>query len=352
MIRALVVEDSLTVQEFLVEVLRSDPQIEVVGTAKNGLEGIEMTKRLRPSVVVMDINMPKMDGLEATKRIMIESPTPIVIVTASMNVRDVNVSMSALRAGALALLDKPLGIGDVNSEVSARHLVATVKAMAEVKVVRHWAATAPRSLLPLPAVPRPPRQIRVIAAAASTGGPAALARLLADLPASFPVPIVIVQHIAQGFVGGFASWLSTVCPLRVKIAADGEPLLPSTVYLAGEGGHTGVSHESRIVLDSAPAIGGFRPSATYLFDSAGKAFGPSAMALMLTGMGQDGVDGLRALRANGGQVVAQDESSSIVFGMPGAAIAAGLADCILPLPSIGPHVVRMVRRACPGINEE
>jgi len=352
MIRALVVEDSLTVQEFLVEVLSSDPQIKVVGTAKNGLEGIEMTKRLRPSIVVMDINMPKMDGLEATKRIMIEAPTPIVIVSGSMNVRDITVSMSALRAGALALLEKPIGIAADNFDESARHLVATVKAMAGVKVIRHWAATAPQSHLPLPVVPRRPGQIRVIAAAASTGGPAALARFLSDLPASFSVPIVIVQHIAQGFVSGFASWLSTVCPLRVKIAADGEPLLPSTVYLAGEGGHTGVSGESRIVLDSGPPIGGFRPSANHLFASTGKAFGPSAVALMLTGMGHDGVDGLRALRADGGQVLAQDESSSIIFGMPGATIAAGLANWVLPLPSIGPHLVQMVNSTCRFENKE
>lgn len=342
MIRVLIAEDSVTVRELLKHVLGADPEIEVAGAAKNGLEAVEMTKRLRPDVVTMDVNMPVMDGFEATKRIMIEMPTPIVIISASVNVREVSVSMAALHAGALALLEKPSGIGSPKFEESIRHLVSTVKAMAGVKVVRHWRQrSAPPRLPSMPDVPLP-SQVRVVAVAASTGGPAALGRILAELPAQFPVPILVVQHIARGFVGGLASWLNTTCSMKVKVAADGDPLTPSTVFLAGDDFHMGVSPDSRIKLDDAQPIGGFRPSATYLFESVSRMFGRSALALILTGMGHDGVEGLRAVRTAGGRVLAQDESSSVIFGMPGAAIAQGLVDNVLPLSSVGECLMTMI----------
>lgn len=341
MIRVLVVEDSATVRQFLIGVLSADADIEIAGTAKNGIEAIEMTRRLRPDVIAMDINMPVMDGFEATKRIMIEEPTPIVIMSATMDVRDVNVSMNALRVGALALLEKPPGPGASSFEESIRHFVSTIKAMAGVKVIRHarQPVTPARVLaaVDLPAA----NQVRVIAMAASTGGPAALGRILADLPARFAVPILVVQHMARGFIGGLASWLNTTCALKVEVAADQDILVPSTVYLAGEDCHLGVSRGARIALDDSPPIGGFRPSATHLFDSVGKAFGPSALAVMLTGMGQDGVEGLRTIRASGGRILVQDEPTSVVFGMPGAAISAKLADKVLPLSSMSEALIHM-----------
>lgn len=352
MIRVLIAEDSATVSQLLVTVLSADPEIEIVGIAKNGREAVETTKRLRPDVVTMDVNMPEMDGFEATKQIMIETPTPIVIISASVDVRDVRISMNALRAGALALLEKPPGLDSPDFEEAVARLTSTVKSMAGVKVVRHWPmrATARR---PQPTVKMSASApVRVIAVAASTGGPAALARILGDLPAQFPVPILIVQHIASGFVNGLASWLNTVCSLKVQVAKDGAPLAPSTVYLAGDGTHMGVGPDSRIKLDSARPINGFRPSASHLFESVASIFGPSAVAVILTGMGQDGVEGLHAIRAAGSRVLAQDESSSVVFGMPRAAIAQGLVDEILPLSAVGECLMKMIASTQPDKGKE
>ncbi|CAN5865545.1 chemotaxis protein CheB [soil metagenome] len=344
MIRVLIAEDSLTVRDLLEQALGADPQIEVVGLAKNGLEAVEMTKRLRPDVVTMDVKMPVMDGFEATKRIMSEVPTPIVIISATMDMHDVDVSMNALRVGALALLEKPPGVTSPKFDESIWHLVSTVKAMAGVKVVRHWPdASASRRA---PAVARQEEsQIKIIAMAASTGGPAALARILSELPVGFPVPILVVQHIALGFVDGLVSWLSTRGPLRIKAGENGERLNASTVYLASDDLHMGVTRDARLALVDTPRIGMFRPSATYLFGSVARAYGPAALSVILTGMGEDGVGGLREVRAAGGRIIAQDEASSIVFGMPGAAIAAGLAERVLPLSAIAASLVEMTGKA-------
>jgi two-component system, chemotaxis family, protein-glutamate methylesterase/glutaminase len=350
MIRVLIAEDSSTVRMLLQHVLTADSEIRVIGTANDGLEAIAHTKRLKPDLVVMDINMPKIDGLQATKHIMIEQPTPIIIVSATRDVRETSLSVAALNAGALALLSTPSGV-EPEFEQSARQLVATVKAMAGFKLVRHW---PPREM-----VARAPRldaaapfSARVVAIGASTGGPSAIAKILSGLPSNFPAPILMVQHIAKGFAPGLASWLNTISPLKVKIAAAGEQVMPSTVYVAGDDTHLAVSQQLRIRLDDSQPIGGFRPSITHLFESAARAFGQSALAVILTGMGQDGVAGLRAVRNARGRVIAQDELTSVVFGMPGAAIAEGLADLVLPLPDISEHLMRMaVDKASSGTLE-
>jgi two-component system, chemotaxis family, protein-glutamate methylesterase/glutaminase len=335
-LRALVAEDSPTARALLVEILASDPGLEVVGEARNGLEAVAMTKRLRPHVVTMDLRMPLMDGLEATKEIMIEAPTPIVIVTASLEPRDVERSMHALQSGALAVLAKPSGPGSPGFPEACRQLVTTVKAMAEVKVVRHWREHRPAS----PAAVRSLAMPRVVAMAASTGGPAALQQLLSALPAGFPVPILVVQHIAPGFVQGLASWLGASSPLKVKVAEQGEPLRPGTVYLAADGRDMGVSERGSVSL-SAPRPGNGCPGATALFESVARSYGPSAVAVILTGMGRDGLEGLASIKRGGGRVVAQDEATSVVFGMPGAAVEAGLADLVLPLSSIASTLVEL-----------
>jgi two-component system chemotaxis response regulator CheB len=351
MIRVLVVDDSPTARALLVEILRGDAEIQVVGEAKDGQEGVELAGRLRPDLVTMDVRMPRLDGFAATKEIMIASPTPIVIVTASFGAREVEMAMQSLRAGALAILRKPPGPESPAFEEAARKLVATVKAMAHVKVVRHWrppsgehsAAPSVRKV-GLGAV-RPARRPPLIAIATSTGGPAALHRLLSSLPGDFSAPILVVQHNAPGFMAGLVSWLDGGCDLSVKAAEQGELLLPHTTYLAPDDRHLGVSNQGTVVLSSAPAVGGFRPSGTWLFESAARACGASLIALILTGMGEDGVAGLRAVRQAGGRVIAQDEDSSVVWGMPGAAVAAGLADSVLPLDAIATELASLVNTA-------
>jgi two-component system chemotaxis response regulator CheB len=335
MIRILLAEDSPTARVLLTDVLQADAELKVIGVAKDGAEAVVMTKQLLPNVIVMDFHMPEMNGLDATTQIMIEAPTPIVIVTASVDAREVAVSMNALRAGALTVMAKPVGPGSPDFEESARQFRATVKAMSQVKVVRRWAASRPSLQPPRPAPSDAPRgPARILAVGTSTGGPAALYRILSELPANFPLPILVVQHIAHGFVEGFAAWLNTGTPLEIKMGRHGEVLAPGCVYLAHDDRHLGLLDRNTLAISSTPPIGGFRPSASFLFESVGRLYGPGAVAVVLTGMGQDGLEGLRVVREMGGRIVAQDEESSIVFGMPGAAIAAGLADFTLPLSAI------------------
>jgi two-component system chemotaxis response regulator CheB len=338
MIRVLVAEDSVTVRELLVQILSSDPEIQVIGEAKNGMEAVEQAVRLKPDVITMDVHMPELDGLEATKEIMVRSPTPIVVVSSSHSARDVELSLSAMRAGALLVLPKP---DDPRSDQFAGrqgNLLTMVKAMSSVKVVRRWTprTSAPRPPAPSPLGPLGP--VRVIAIGASTGGPAALERILKDLPGDFSAPILVVQHIATGFASGLARWLSGSASLRVKIAEPGEMLRPRTVFIAPDDRHLGVGADGRIEVTAGPEVNGLRPSATHLFESVARSFGPGVVAVILTGMGRDGVEGLRAVKIAGGQVIAQDESSSVVYGMPREAVTAGVVDIVASIEDIAPRL--------------
>jgi len=265
-------------------------------------------------------------------------PTPIVIVSASTRVHDVEWALQALQVGALTLLLKPPGPEAANYEAAASELVETVKAMAEVKVVRRRGREAPQEQ----AVPSsiPPIRLRAIAIGASTGGPPAIQQVLSDLPTDFAAPILIVQHIAAGFSDGFVSWLNSTLPQRVKAAEQDEQLRPGVVYVAPEDRHLGVTADGRVALSSDKAIGGFRPSATFLFDSVGRAYKQASIGIILTGMGSDGVAGLASLRETGGYVIAQDEETCVVYGMPGAAKQAGVVDSILSLDRIGAAIIR------------
>ena len=329
MIRVVVAEDSPTVRALLVEILQSDPEIKVVGQATNGVEAAELTARLKPDLVTMDVHMPVMDGFAATKEIMVHTPTPILIVSSSVSGNDVELSLNAMRAGALMLVRKPEDPQSARFDGLRDELVDMAKAMAQVKVVRRWPAGAPGTLATPPLRPLRTRPIQLVAVAASTGGPAALQQILAALPRDFPAPILAVQHLATGFVPGLAAWLDMSCNLHVKVAEDGEPLAPRTVFLAPDDRHLGVRAGGRVLVVDAPPVGGFRPSGTYLFTSVAQLYGRSVAAVILTGMGNDGVAGLKNVNAAGGLVLAQDEASSVVYGMPREAVAAGVVDAVL-----------------------
>lgn len=339
-IRALIAEDSVTTLELLAHMLESSAGIRVVGRARNGAEAVTMNKSLKPDVIVMDIHMPVVDGFEATRRIMSEAPAPIVIVSATVDTRAVDVSLHALRLGALTVMAKPGGPSEPHFAEESARFVATVRAMAGVKVVRHWARSSrpppmdtPQSYSLLTTQPQ------IVAIATSTGGPAALLQVLSDLPASFPIPILMVQHMSPGFVEGLASWLDEGSPLRVKVGQSGERLQPGHAYLAPDGHHIGLADRRSLLVSSSPPVGGFRPSGTVLFESVASVYGAAAVGVILTGMGNDGCAGLAALRRAGGRIIAQDEASSVVFGMPAAAIAAGLAHTTLPIERVAARLI-------------
>lgn len=334
-VRVLIAEDSPTVSEMLKALLETDPEIQVVASARDGLEAVDMVRLHRPDLITMDIEMPGLNGFQATKRIMTERPTPIVIVSGHLDVGQVGLSLQALRAGALTVCAKPAFESAAELERAAAELTDVVKAMAEVKVIRHRESRRRQRR-----ASRAPG-LSVVAVAASTGGPVAIQRLLQDLPGDFPAPIVVVQHISPGFTTGFASWLDAGCGLHVRLAEAGEALQGGTVYVAPEGRHLEFDGE-RVALVEPTEAGGFCPSATNLFRSASVSFGARAIGVILTGMGRDGVAGLSSLSLAGGRVLAQDERSSIVFGMPAAAIGAGVVDEVLPLGLIGSRLSDLV----------
>ncbi len=341
MIRLLVVEDSAVTLEYLVYLLGQDPALQVVGTARDGQEAVEKAERLRPDLILMDIHMPRMNGYEATRRIMERVPTPIVICTASLSRDEVAKSFEAITAGALTLVGKPGGPDHPDEATSVRTLLQTVKLMAEVRVVRRWPTRAlPGAPSPLPG--RPDRKIRVIAIGASTGGPPVVAEILRELPRGLGAPILLVQHIAAGFSKGLADWLAQGTRLAVRLAAPVEAVQPGTVYLPPDGWQLGITWDGRIRLSKEPAEDGFCPSASYLFQSVAEAYGRSALGILLTGMGRDGAAGLRRLREAGGTTIAQDEETSVVFGMPAEAIRLGAAEHVLPPPGISAAIRALV----------
>jgi two-component system chemotaxis response regulator CheB len=341
-VRVLLVDDSRTARALMRRLCEDDERLSVVGEAGDGREAVELVAALRPSIVVMDIEMPVLDGIAATRQIMAEAPTPILIVTAHYDAEDVALSLRAVQAGALSILHKPGGPGSPTFASDAQRFVRMVRVLADVRPVRrHLTGHPPPAALPAGAEPAPPA-LRAVGVAASTGGPAALYQLLQLLPARTEVPVLVVQHIANGFAPGLALWLGSATALPVRLAEQGEPLLPATVYVAPDGRHLTVSRHSRVELTDDPPVAGFRPSASVLFTSLAEAYGAEAAAVVLTGMGADGLAGARALRRTGGRVLAQDADSSVVFGMPRAVVEAGLATSVGSVPQLALTLTRML----------
>jgi two-component system, chemotaxis family, protein-glutamate methylesterase/glutaminase len=341
-LRVLVVDDSEVARRLLVNILTADADLEVVGEAATGEEAYEQARQLKPDVITMDLHMPTMNGLETTRKIMEDSPRPIVIVSSDRNASHVTGSFEALEAGALTVLRKP----ELNGDGDPAHLLElteTVKLMAGVKVIRRRKFRRRRRGTATPPPFSRHDEIEMVAIGSSTGGPAALRTILETLPPTMPVPILVAQHLAKGFDRGLADWLDSVSELRVALAADGMRPLPGDVLIAPCGLHLGVGRDRRVRLSDARPIGGHRPSANYTFDSVARVYGPRALGVILTGMGDDGTVGLQTLKAAGATVLAQDEATCVVYGMPRAALQAGVVDETLPLSDIGLRIVEALR---------
>ena len=344
-IRVLIVEDSPVAREFLAYVLSSDPAIQIVGFARNGAEAVEMTGIERPDVITMDIHMPTMDGYEATRRIMETVPTPIVIVSGSAGANEVAGTFLALERGALAVVRRPPGLNHAEFKAGSRELVQTIKLMSEIKVVRRIPRAAREAACsPAPDRAAPGATIRAIAIGASTGGPPVLQRILSRLPRDLPVPLLIVQHMAAGFIRGFTEWLSGASSFPVHIASPGEVPLPGHGYTPPDGLHLGLDSNARIMLSDLPPENGMRPAVAHLFRSVAQVLGPGAAGVLLTGMGTDGAKELKMMKDRGAITIAQDEASSVVFGMPGEGVKLGAATYVLPPEGIAALLATQVRK--------
>jgi two-component system chemotaxis response regulator CheB len=343
-ITVLVAEDSPVIRRFLVHVLESDPEIRVIGAVADGQAALDFVERNRPDVILMDIHMPRLDGFEATRRILQSQAVPIVICSATTNVKDAAIAFRAMEAGAVACIEKPGGREFGDFEAMAANLLSTVKLMAFVRVVRRRALSRPAVAPvthPLPKLPsrHTPAPIKVIGIGASTGGPLVLQTIFAGLPKEFPIPILVVQHIASNFVHGMSEWLSQTTGFRVQIGTYGVCPRPGHVYLAPDDFHMGVGSDGRIVLTREAPENHLRPAVSYLFRSLAKTYGPNALGVLLTGMGRDGAEELKAMKDEGAITIAQDFASSVVHGMPGEAIALGGTTHVLPADEIASALI-------------
>lgn len=333
-LRVLVVNDSSTVRASLRLALGRYADVEIVGEAADGADAVRLVTATRPSVVLMDVVMPKVDGYAATRAIMERVPTPIVLVSSVVNPRDIRVAMEALRSGALAVTDGLPAPGDPAYPGRVDALVQMLRSMARVRLGKRRRSPPPVVAPRIGSHERGPTPL-VIGIAASTGGPQALAALLKDVPVGAAPPILVVQHMSLGFSAGFADWLASTTGHRVTLAEHGRALQRGDVLVAPDDRHLGADAGLRAIVSDEPPIGMFRPSGTWLLRSLARALGGRALGVVLTGMGDDAADGAVMLRAAGGHVIAQDEATSVIYGMPRAAVARGGVDRVLPLYEIG-----------------
>lgn len=436
MIRVLIVEDSAFAAGILTDILQSDPDIRVIGVARNGVEAVEITPTLKPDLITMDVWMPEMDGFATVERLMAYHPTPILVITTSLTRSDVDISLTMLAAGALDVMEKPSRLEEATWGRQTQELIRKVKLLARVRVVTHLRGRRSGRATPVPAVPAPPappapvpepkgstarpppadvpigysmrmeigqpapsappppaedlgpgrrrgtsplasrrvgsestgaarrasppaltlpphppsrpgvNRYRLLAIASSTGGPQALLVLLRSLPATFPLPIVVVQHIAAGFTQGLAEWLARECRRPVACATDGAKPSPGNVLLAPDARHLLLGADGRIRLATGEGQS-ICPAADVMMESVAAVYEARSIGVILTGMGRDGASGMQAIRQAGGYTIAQDEQTSIIFGMPRAAISLGVIDEVLALEHIAPRLEQLVAGVAP-----
>lgn len=348
MIKILIVDDSPTESALLKYLFESEKDMKVVGIARNGKEALKLIPILKPDVITMDIQMPELNGFEATKLIMSQHPTPIVVISSAVNDPMLNTTFEALQAGAVSVLNKPQNV-NVQFNQENKYIIEIVRSMSEIKVIRRRFHVSPKATSPkkitTPDVPIS-NAFEIIAIGTSVGGPQALRTILEKLPSDFPVPIVVVQHMTNGFIHGFTKWLNNHTQITIKEAINHEMLIPGSVYFAPDHCHLGVRRfqgKLRADLVKKEPVAGFCPSATVLLQSVAKVCNKNAIGILLTGMGNDGAEGLLELKNAGGHTLIQDQASTVVFGMAGTAQSMGAVDKVIELEQMADYLMKMTR---------
>ncbi len=344
MIRVLIVDDSPTEVALIQHIIESAPDMIVIGVAKNGKEAIELTAKLKPDLITMDIQMPVIDGLEATRIIMAHHPTPIVVISSTVSDESINATFHILEAGALTALAKPVNIFSASFKERSAYIIDTLRSLAEIRVTK-------KPLKPVYAgekrkISKPEHKDKeghyeIIAIGASVGGPMALKTILSHLSPDFPLPIVVVQHMSNGFIRGFVQWLAQNVSLKVKVPTSGELLEKGTVYIAPDKKHLQVERQhDRLIgkLVEGSSSEGFCPSITTLLQSVAKVSGKKAIGMLLTGMSDDGAEGLLALKHAHGHTLIQDPGSAVVFGMGAVAQSIDAVDQVIELENIASYL--------------
>lgn len=346
-IRVLVVDDSAFARFAIAKRISSDPEIEVVGHARDGIEALDLTRSLQPSVITMDVTMPRMDGMDAVEKIMKECPTPIVMVSA-LTTEGAQVTIRSLELGAVDFFCKPSVVSPVGSRESAEELIAKIKTAAGIDRSRLLSMAKPSHKIDTPQsvkAARPKKQPasvqrKVVVVGASTGGPRALTDIIPQLPGDIAAAILVVQHMPEGFTKTLAERLDSLSELDVKEAERGDVIRPGIVLFAPGGRHMTIDAEGKINLNQGPLECGLRPAANITMECAVDVYGSAVLGVVLTGMGNDATRGCGLVKKAGGQVIVQHKSTCVVYGMPKAVVEAGFADAILPLPKIPEEIVK------------
>jgi len=341
MIRLLIVEDSTTVIGYLEYIFSNDNDIEVVGTARNGKDAVEFVKKNKVDIITMDIDMPVMNGFQATKIIMSENPVPIIILTSSRNAKNDETSIEALASGALTILQKPFGIGHGQESIRTSNMLKMVKTFSKVKVITRKYINNIPAKKPIALSNSTNKQVKeaqlkgkkYILIGISSGGPQVLSKIFSGISDNFPLPIIVVQHITKGFINTMVSWLNSSLNLNVKIADNNEFMRPGHIYFAPDNENIGIKG-NKIELTKCNLDLKICPSVKYLFESVSDRQAKDVIAMILTGMGSDGSAEIKKLKYNGAVTIAQDKQSSLVHGMPGEAIKSGGVNYILSTDEI------------------
>ncbi len=343
-IKVLLIDDSPIVLNILKRILDKSPEVLVIGTAKNGSEGLEQVRFLNPDVICTDLMMPVMDGLEFTKQLMETSPKPILVISAALQGENETNVFQLLEAGALDIFPKPAGGTDKDYDLIRDRLVSKIRVIKSIPVYKKAKKNPTIETASYPALPSHSSKqiIKFLAIGASTGGPNAVQQILGHLPKEISVPVLCVQHISDGFIDSMVGWLGQNTKLKVKIMQEGETPVAGTVYFPQNLKHMVIGSDGKLHVSNDPPFNGHSPSVNVLFKSLAMYAGDKTLAVILTGMGDDGATGLLTIKHTGGKTIGEAESTCVVYGMPKVAKEIGALDIQLPIDKIASHILGLL----------